>query len=424
MTGVQTCALPIWVAAYWFREVASGRPGVISKVGIDTAIDPDSDGGGLNALARRRKTCTVRRIYIGKEDYLLYEAPKPDFALIRATSADFRGNLDMADEAMRGTVLSIAQATKAMPSPGKVAAQVRRVTGEPIRPRSVEVPGPLVDYVVVSPEKYHWQTGTRVLDQAFSEAYSGAPTTSESPMSPLERVVARRVLAELLKDSGRKGSPILVNLGIGIPALVSRVSAEAGTSERIVTVLESGQWGGVALSGVDFGVARGPFALSTMPDMFSNFEGGTIDAASLGFLQVGEAGDVNPSMLPGRMYGPGGFPVIAGGSPRVYFAGAFTASGTVVEARGGRLKIMKEGGKVKFVKKVYRSFFSAKQALRYGKQVLYITERAVLKLEAGGLMLKEVAPGVDLERDVLGLMEFKPRIGKRVGTMDKSLFRD
>lgn len=330
----------------------------------------------------------------------------------------------MADEAMRGTVLSIAQATKAMPSPGKVAAQVRRVTGEPIRPRSVEVPGPLVDYVVVSPEKYHWQTGTRVLDQAFSEAYSGAPTTSESPMSPLERVVARRVLAELLKDSGRKGSPILVNLGIGIPALVSRVSAEAGTSERIVTVLESGQWGGVALSGVDFGVARGPFALSTMPDMFSNFEGGTIDAASLGFLQVGEAGDVNPSMLPGRMYGPGGFPVIAGGSPRVYFAGAFTAGGTVVEARGGRLKIMKEGGKVKFVKKVYRSFFSAKQALRYGKQVLYITERAVLKLEAGGLMLKEVAPGVDLERDVLGLMEFKPRIGKRVGTMDKSLFRD
>jgi propionate CoA-transferase len=421
---VEAYSWPMGVAAYWFREVASGRPGVISRVGIDTAIDPRKGGGTLNRLAASRNTCTVRRIRIDGGEYLLYEAPKPQVALIRATTADPRGSLSMEDEAIRGTVLSIAQATKAHPNPGVVMAQVKRLSREPIAPRSVEVPGPFVDFVVVSPERYHWQAGSRAYDPSFSHKPEGAAATSKAPaVEPLQLVIARRVLLELLTAALRKGSPLVVNLGIGIPALVSRLAIEEGISDYIVTVIESGQWGGLAQSGVDFGVAVGPFALSTMPDMFSNFEGGTIDAASLGFLQVGRNGDVNPSMLPGRIYGPGGFPVIAGGSPRIYFAGAFKAGESVIEVDEGRLKIRKDGEVEKFVGKVYKNFFSGKQALKFDKEVLYVTERGVFRLEPEGLVLVEVAPGVDLDRDILAGMGFKPRLARRVQEMDEVIFR-
>ncbi|HEV2226457.1 MAG TPA: CoA-transferase [Nitrososphaerales archaeon] len=414
---------PMGVAAYWFREVASGRPGVISRVGIDTAIDPRKGGGKLNRLAESKNTCSVKKIKVDQKDYLLYEAPKPNFAFIRGTTADLRGNLTMEDEAIRGTVLSIAQATKAHPDPGVVVAQVRRLTREPCPPRSVEVPGPLIDYVVRSPEEYHWQAGTTMYDPAYSlsASLSSRPPVDLS-VDSVQQVIARRVLIELVGDAVTKGRPVLVNLGVGIPALVSRLAIQEKVSDSIVTVLESGQWGGLALPGVDFGVAVAPFALSTMPDMFSNFEGGTIDAASLGFLQVGRNGDVNPSMLPGKIYGPGGFPVIAGGSPRIYFAGAFTAGGARIEVGSEGIRIRRDGEVKKFVRKVYRNFFSGTQALRFGKEVAYFTERAAFKLSREGMVLTEVAPGVDLDRDVLAKMEFKPRVGKELRIMDRSIF--
>lgn len=414
---------PMGVAVYWFREVASGRPGVVSKIGIDTAIDPKKDGGKLNGMAEERRTCTVKKILVDGEDYLLYEAPKPTVALIRASTADRRGNLTMEDEAIRGTVLSITQATKAHPDPGLVIAQVRRVVKGNSPPRMVEVPGPFVDLVVSSPNAYHWQTGSTVFDPAFGSTATEAPEILQAPIEPEHLVIARRVLVELMEDAKRKGSPVVVNLGIGIPALVSRLAIQEGVQDYIVTVLESGQWGGMALPGIDFGVAVGPFALSTMPDMFSNFEGGMIDAASLGFLQVGRNGDVNPSMLPGRLYGPGGFPVIAGGSPRIYFAGAFTAGESKLEVQDGRMKVVKDGEVTKFVKRVYKNFFSGKQALRFGKEVLYVTERAVFKLTQAGLVLQEVAPGVDVDKDVLGRMDYRPAVAKELKEMDGSLFR-
>ncbi|MDA4119084.1 MAG: acyl CoA:acetate/3-ketoacid CoA transferase [Thaumarchaeota archaeon] len=420
---VEAYSWPMGVAAYWFREVSSGRPGVISKVGIDTAIDPRKDGGKLNGLAESKNTCSVKRIKVDQEDYLLYEAPKPNFAFIRGTTADGKGNVSMEDEAIRGTVLSIAQATKAHPDPGMVVAQVRRASREPSLPRSVEVPGPLVDYVVVSPEAYHWQAGTSAYNPSYSSnAKIARKPPDGAPMDPTQRVIARRVLVELVADTVHKGKPVIVNLGVGIPALVSRLAIQERVSDFIVTVLESGQWGGLALPGVDFGVAVGPFALSTMPDMFSNFEGGTIDAASLGFLQVGENGDVNPSMLPGRIYGPGGFPVIAGGSPRIYFAGAFTAGESKIEVVEGKVRIRRDGGIDKFVRKVYRNFFSGNQAHRFGKEVAYFTERAAFRLGPEGLILTEIAPGVDLDKDVLGKMGFKPRLDKNLRIMDRAIF--
>ncbi|MDE1858483.1 MAG: acyl CoA:acetate/3-ketoacid CoA transferase [Thaumarchaeota archaeon] len=413
---------PMGVAAYWFREVASGRPGVISKIGIDTAIDPRKGGGRLNELAAERNTCSVKRIMVGKQEYLLYEAPKPTVALVRGTSADKRSNITMEDEAIRGTVLSIAQATKAHPEPGVVIAQIRSVSAGASSPRAVEIPGPLVDYVVVSPNAYHWQVGSTVYDPAFGSSADAGTDVHQADIDPVQQVIARRVLVELVREAGRKGSPLIVNLGIGIPALISRLAVQERVADYIVTVLESGQWGGMALPGVDFGAAVGPFALSTMPDMFSNFEGGTIDAASLGFLQVGKNGDVNPSMLPGRLYGPGGFPVIAGGSPRIYFAGAFTAGDSSISVEGGGLKIAKDGEVTKFVGSVYKNFFSGNQALKFGKEVLYVTERAVFELVPEGLKLKEIAPGVDLDRDVLSKMEFRPLMPAPPKRMDRALF--
>ncbi|MDV3293790.1 MAG: hypothetical protein LYZ70_05925 [Nitrososphaerales archaeon] len=416
---------PMGAAAYWFREVASGRPGLISKIGVDTSIDPRYGGGRLNEMAEKKNTCRVRRLVIDDGDYLIFEAPKPDVAFIRATTSDPVGNLTMEEEPMRGTVLSIAQATKAHPNPGIVVAQVKKVMRNGFAdPKSVEVPGPFVDYIVVSPERYHWQSGSAAFDRRL---LVGAPKRAPRPAAPREalpqhEVIAKRVLLELVERAKTGGKAVVVNLGIGIPAMISRLAFDEKLTEYIVTVIESGLWGGVALTGVDFGIALNPFAVSTMPDMFSNFEGGVIDAASLGFLQVGENGDVNPSMLPGRIYGPGGFPVIAGGSPRIYFAGAFTAGESKLVVKRGELQIIRDGGTKKFVREVYRSFFSGSQALLFKKQVLYVTERAVFTLTPGGLELTEVAPGVDIERDVVSKMEFRPRVSPKVVQMDERIF--
>jgi propionate CoA-transferase len=220
-----------------------------------------------------------------------------------------------------------------------------------------------------------------------------------------------------------KGKPVLVNLGIGIPALVSTVAAHENLTDFIITLIESGPWGGIALSGPEFGLAISPFALSTVPDMFSNFEGGIIDAASLGFLQVDKQGNVNPSILPGRIFGPGGFPVIAGGAPKTYFAGAFTAGQRKVTIVNNALQIIQDG-EPKFVDKVYRIIFSGPQAIKYQKEIVYITERAVFRLTPEGLVLEEIAPGIDMEKEVISKMEFRPLIAPSVKEMDVRLFKE
>src|SRR5512145_116066 len=419
---------PIGITAYWFREVASGRPGLITKIGIGTFLDPTKEGGALNEMASRKMSCKINIINIENEDYLLYRAPKPDYALIRATTADESGNLSMEDEGIRGTVLAIAQATKARPNQGTVFAQTRWLTKmSTINPRDVDIPSPLVDYIIISPQKYHWQSGTIEYDPRIS--YRTIPPITEKlvaetiakPIAQYERIIARRILIELIKLFKVKGSPVLVNLGIGIPALVSSVAAEENLADFIVTVIESGPWGGIALSGTNFGQAISPFALSTIPDMFSNFEGGIIDVASLGFLQVDKYGNVNPSILSDRIFGPGGFPVIAGGAPKTYFAGAFTAGPKVIDIVNNRLSIVHDGSP-KFVDNVYKIIFSGDEAIKYEKEILYVTERGVFKLTEKGLTLEEVSPGVDIDRDILSKMEFRPIIATPLKQMDERLF--
>ncbi|MGB8767611.1 MAG: CoA-transferase [Nitrososphaeraceae archaeon] len=420
---------PIGITAYWFREVASGRPGLITKIGIDTFLDPRKEGGALNPKGIKKMSCKISVINIDDQEYLLYQAPKPDYALIRATTADENGNLSMEDEGIRGTVLGIAQATKARPNQGTVYAQVRWLTKSfAINPRDVDVPGPLVDHVVISPQKYHWQSGSIKYDPRIS--YRTVPPITQKlvddvtpkPVAQYEKVIARRIIMEFVNLFKQKGSPVLVNLGIGIPTLVSLVAAEENLSDYIITVIESGPWGGIALSGNDFGQAISPFALSTIPDMFSNFEGGIIDIASLGFLQVDRMGNVNPSILPDRIFGPGGFPVIAGGAPKTFFAGAFTAGPKKIDiVNNNKLSIVQDGSP-KFVDRVYKIIFSGPQAVKYQKEIVYVTERAVFRLTERGLVLEEISPGIDIDKDILVKMEFVPIIASPLKQMDERLF--
>jgi acyl CoA:acetate/3-ketoacid CoA transferase len=378
-------------------------------------------------------SCKVSVLNIQGEEYLLYQAPKLDYALIRATTADENGNLSMEDEGTRGTVLAIAQAAKARPKQGIVIAQVRWLTKSwTLNPRNVDIPGPLVDFITVAPRQYHWQTGTIEYDPRISYRIV-PPITSKlihdvitTPPKLYEKVIARRVLLEITKILESKGSPVLVNLGIGIPAFLSSIVAEEDIAEFIVTVLESGVWGGVALPGSDFGLALSPFAISSIPDMFSNFEGGIIDAASLGFLQIDKEGNVNPSMLPGRIFGPGGFPVIAGGAPRTYFAGAFTAGlETKINILQNKLQIIQDGSIPKFVNSVFKIIFSGRQAIKYNHDILYITERAVFRLKQDGIVLEEAAPGIDIDKDVLSKMSFEPKVQRTsIKEMDKILFKE
>lgn len=427
---VEAYSWPLGIAAYWFREIASGRPGLVTSIGVGTFLDPRQDGGALNERARRSRTCRVELLEIGGREYLFYTAPKPGFALIRATTADPMGNLTMEDEGIRGTVLNMAQAVKARPNQGIVIAQVRWISERwSLSPRSVEVPGPLVDYVVRAPRERHWQAASFEYDPRACHKVippSSAEILEEAVRKDLEDhelVIARRALLELSRLAAEKGSPLIVNIGVGIPAALTRIIAEEDLNDLVVPVVESGPWGGLALTGPDFGIAYGAFALTTIPDTFSLFEGGVIDAAVLGFLQVDAEGNVNPSALPDRIPGPGGFPVIAGGAPNAVFAGAFTAGPKKILVGDGGLEILADGNVRKFVRRVYKIFFSGRAAVEYGKNVTYITERAVFKLSERGLELVEIAPGVDVEKHVLSKMEFEPVMGPKLVEMDPRIFK-
>jgi acyl CoA:acetate/3-ketoacid CoA transferase len=298
-----------------------------------------------------------------------------------------------------------------------------------MNPREVDIPGPLVDHIIISPKKYHWQAGTIDYDPRIS--YRIVPPITEKlvedvtgkSVSAYEKVIARRILIELIRLYEEKQAPVLANLGIGIPALVSSIAAEENITDFIITVLESGPWGGIALSGIDFGLAISPFAVSTIPDMFSNFEGGIIDVASLGFLQIDREGNVNPSILPGKIFGPGGFPVIAGGAPKTYFGGAFTSGQKKIDIVNNKL-LISEDGHPKFVESVFKIIFSGPQALKYEKEILYITERAFFRLTKEGLVLEEVASGIDIEKNIIAKMGFAPIVSSSIKEMDERLFKD
>jgi len=417
----------IGTASWFFREVARGLPGVLTRVGLGTFLDPRQDGGYLNDLAREKRRCKIEVVGIGGEEYLLYQAPKPDVAFIRGTTADEIGNITTEKEGSFTEILNMAQAAKAEPKKGIVIAQVERIAKYPsLHPQDVKVPGPLVDYIVVAPQEYHKQSANIQYDPRISGeiiAPIDPRLVSKLPLNT-RKVVARRVLLEMVNLVKALKRPILVNLGIGIPSDVAGVAIEEEIQDYVFTTVEAGAFGGIALGGPDFGASIGPFAIISQPDQFANYEGGIIDVASLGFMQVDEKGNINPSLLPGRLPGPGGFPVIAYGSPKLLFAGHFTAGKSEIKAGNGKLEIIKDGDIKKFVKNVYKVVYNAALGLEKGQEVLYITERAVFRLTKEGIVLEEYAPGVDVDRGILAKMEFKPRVSPKLKEMDERLFKE
>ncbi len=408
--AIEAYNLPQGVISHLYREIAARRPGVISKVGLGTFVDPRLEGGRINAATREP---IVRLLEIDGEPHLFYPSFPLDVALIRATTADERGNLSMEREALTLDCLAMAMAVRN--SGGLVIAQVERLAAAgSLDPRQVVVPATLVDLVVEARPENHQQTFATPYSPYFSgERRAPALERSRAPLDA-RKVIARRCALELPAGG-------VVNLGIGMPEGVAAVAAEEGVLGQVTLTAEPGVIGGRPFGGLDFGAAVNTDAIIAQNEQFDFYDGGGLDLSVLGMAEADRAGNVNVSRFGTRLAGAGGFINISQNARKVVFAGTFTADGLELRIGDGRLQVVREGRAPKFIERVAQITFSAQQALAAAKPVLYVTERAVFRLDAEGLTLIEIAPGVELERDVLAHMGFRPRIGA-LATMDAALF--
>lgn len=396
---IEAYNLPQGVISVLFREIAARRPGVITKIGLNSFIDPQHGGGRLNA---RTVEPLVERLTLDGDTWLRYRAFPIHVALIRATSADRRGNLSVEREGLIGEILPIAQAARN--HGGLVIAQVERIVERIADPKAVRVPGVLVDRLVIAGAGEHAQTFGTAFDESFVAAGKASGALAPMPFSE-RKIIGRRALREIRTDE-------IVNLGIGLPEAVAAVAAEAGRLDEFTLTVESGPIGGVPASGLSFGCSHHPEAVVDQPAQFDFYDGGGLDVAVLGAVEVGADGSVNVSAFSGRFAGVGGFVNIAQSARRVVFCCTFRAGDLAVAVDAGRLRIGREGQHAKFVKQVRQVCFHGPSAVERGQQVLYVTERAVFELLPGGLVLRELAPGIDAATQVLPLMEFVPTMGE------------
>ncbi|MBV1789682.1 malonate decarboxylase subunit alpha [Marinobacterium sp. D7] len=408
---IEAYLLPQGVLATLWRQIAGHKPGVITKVGMGTFVDPRISGG---KVTDKTTEDLVKLIEIENEEWLLYKSFPVDVAIIRATTADENGNLTVEEEAQISEALPMAQA--AHNTGGIVIAQVKYLAeAHSLHPKQVKIPGALVDYVVVAQPENHMQTITTLYNPALA-GNTRAPLGAIPPMPFSERkLIARRAAMELRPNT-------LVNLGIGVPDGIASVAAEEGVVKQFTLTTELGTYGGIPASGGDFGAAWNADAIIDHHAQFDFYDGGGLDIAFLGLAQADTRGNLNVSKFGPKVVGPGGFINITQSAKKVVFCGTLTA-GAKLEFSENGVKVLQEGKAKKFVEAVDQITFSGDIARQNGQPVVYVTERAVFELRDEGITLIEIAPGLDLERDVLAAMDFRPQIADDLREMPIELFQ-
>lgn len=410
---IEAYNLPQGVITHMYRDIAAHNIGTITHVGLNTFVDPRNGGGKLNTATQED---LVKLIQIEGQERLLYKSFPIDVVFLRASYADEYGNCTVHREI--GPLDSTAMAQACKNSGGKVIVQVEKIVqAGSLDPKLVKIPGIYVDSIVIGSEEENMQC----LGMPYDGSLTGEFRIPVDGIQPVEmsvrKIVARRAAMELPKDA-------VVNLGTGMPEVIASVAAEEGIAENMTLTVEAGSIAGVPMGGTQFGAAANAMCILDHNVQFDFYQGGGIDVAFLGLAETAPNGDLNVSKFGDRLAGAGGFIDITQNSKKVCYCGTFTAKGLKTECRDGKLVIVQEGSKKKFVNKIEHITFSGDYAVKSKQPVLYITERAVFELREDGLTLIEIAPGIDLKTQVLDNMEYLPKISDELKLMDERIFKD